>query len=133
MLAGLLGVCVGTLLSVGLQHFNIHTRPLLDVTLPLQNVSPIWVAAVRGRTSSFPSDTATLFFGLSMVVFLENRLIGVFCFLSTTAIIAIPRIIFGWHSPSDILGAAILGPGCVFFLRENFLLANFNRTHAQLI
>ena len=66
------------------------------------------------HTGSFPSDTAMLFFALSAVVFLENRLAGFFCFLLVTGIIGIPRIIFGWHYPSDIIGSFILGFGCVF-------------------
>ena len=80
------------------------------------------------RPGSFPSDTATLFFGLSTVIFLENRLIGLFCFVWTAAIVALPRIIFGWHYPSDIIGALILGSGSVFlFEKTPYLRMLFER------
>jgi membrane-associated phospholipid phosphatase len=112
MLAGLLAVCLATVLSVWLQfHVEVHTRPFLDPALHLKAIVPWgW-----DRMSSFPSDTATLFFGLAAVVFLENRLVGFFCFLWAALVVAIPRVIFGFHYPSDIIGSLILGPVCVFF------------------
>jgi len=118
MLAGLLVVCLTTVLSVWLQfHLTTHIRPLLDQTLPLKVVDPAW-RIIWDRTGSFPSDTATLFFGLVTVIFLENRLIGLFCFLWTIAIIALPRVIFGFHNPSDIFGAMILGSDCVLLFSK---------------
>jgi membrane-associated phospholipid phosphatase len=116
MMAGLLAVCVATVLSVWFQlHVAVHTRPFLDPALHLNtfNVPGGW-----DHPNSFPSDTATLFFGLSTVVLLENRLIGLFCFLWVAVIIGIPKVIFGWHYPSDILGSLILGPACVVFLNK---------------
>ena len=118
MLAGLLGVCLATLFSVWSQfHLNIHTRPFLDAALPLRVVKPEWLNT-WDRANSFPSDTATMFFGLAMVIFLDNRWVGLFCLVWAAAIIAIPRIAFGWHYPSDIAGSAILGPGFVFFFER---------------
>jgi membrane-associated phospholipid phosphatase len=140
MLAGLLAVCLATVLSFWCQlHLNINIRPLVDPTLPLKIVVPHW-ASNWDRAGSFPSDTATLFFGLSTVIFLENRLIGLFCFVWTVTIVALPRIIFGWHYPSDIVGAMILGSGSVFlfekipYLRMLFerLLFAF-RSHTYLV
>jgi membrane-associated phospholipid phosphatase len=129
MAAGLLAVCLTTVLSVWLQfHLTIHTRPLLDQTLPLKVVDPAW-RLLWDRTGSFPSDNATLFFGIATVIFLENRLIGSFCFLWTIGIIALPRVIFGWHYPSDIFGAMILGSGGVLlFSKIPFLRIQFERT-----
>jgi hypothetical protein len=70
MSAGLLAVCLATILSVWLQfHVAVHTRPILDPALHLQTVIPPWT---WDRASSFPSDTATLFFGLAAVVFEEE-------------------------------------------------------------
>jgi PAP2 superfamily protein len=37
-----------------------------------------------------------------------------FCFLWVAAIIAVPRVVFAWHYPSDIVGSLVLGPACVF-------------------
>jgi membrane-associated phospholipid phosphatase len=129
MLAGLLAVCLTTVLSLWLQfHLTAHVRPLLDQTLPLKVFDPAW-RNIWDRTGSFPSDTATLFFGLVTVIFLENRLIGLFCFLWTIGIIALPRVIFGWHYPSDIFGAVILGPGGVLlFSKIPFLRMQIEHT-----
>jgi undecaprenyl-diphosphatase len=124
MLTGLFAVCVATVLSVWLQfHLDIHTRPLLDQALHLKVANPFWTNPIwtRGwadRRASFPSDTATLFFGLATVILLENRLAGVLCFLWVIVIIAIPRVVFGWHYPSDIIGSAVLGPGCVLLFTQ---------------
>jgi membrane-associated phospholipid phosphatase len=128
MLAGLTAVCLATLLSVWCQyHLNVHLRPLVDPTLPLKNLEPQW-ATIWDRRSSFPSDTSTLVFGLSMVVFLENRLVGLLCLLWAAVIVALPRVMFGWHYPSDVVGAAILGLGSVFlFEKIQYLRMLFER------
>ena len=37
-------------------------------------------------------------------------------------VIAVPRVVFAWHYPSDIIGSLVLGPGCVYlFNRISFL------------
>jgi len=114
MLAGLLAVCLATVFSVWLQfHIDIHTRPILDAALHLETVIPPWT---WDRKSSFPSDTATLFFGLAAVVFAEKRWVGLFCLVWVAVIIAIPRVIFGFHYASDIVGSLLLGPAFVFVL-----------------
>jgi hypothetical protein len=96
MLAELLAVCLATIFSVWLQfHIAVHTRPILDPAFHLETVIPPWT---WDRTSSFPSDTATLFFGLAAVVFVEKRWLGLFSFVWVAAIIAIPRVIFGFQS-----------------------------------
>lgn len=111
MLAGLLAVCLATMLSVWSQfHAVVHIRPILDLAIPLDTVIP---RTPWDRTNSFPSDTATLFFGLATVVFVEKRSVGLFCFAWVAAIVAIPRIIMGLHYPSDIIGALVLGPATV--------------------
>jgi membrane-associated phospholipid phosphatase len=127
MLAGLLAVCLATILSVWLQfHVAIHTRPILDPALHLETVIPPWT---WDRMSSFPSDTATLFFGLAAVVFVEERLVGLFCFVWVAVIIAIPRIIFGFHYASDIIGSLVLGSACVFiFAKSPYPRSLFERT-----
>lgn len=115
MLAGLFATCLATVLSVWIQfHLAVHTRPLLDPTLHLKIIEDPQSSVVWDRLSSFPSDTATLFFGLAAVVFVEKRLVGFLCFLWVAAIVAVPRVIFAWHYPSDIVGSLILAPACVF-------------------
>jgi membrane-associated phospholipid phosphatase len=126
MLAGLLAVSLATILSFWLQfHIAIHTRPILDPALHLEGVNP---PSTWDHTSSFPSDTATLFFGLAAVVFAETRLVGLFCFVWVAAIIAIPRVIFGFHYASDIIGSLVLGPACVFiFVKSPYPRRLFER------
>ncbi|WP_412772945.1 phosphatase PAP2 family protein [Nitrobacter sp.] len=112
MLAGLLAVCLATMLSVWSQfHTAVHIRPIIDLAIPLDTVIP---RTPWDRTNSFPSDTATLFFALAAVVFVEKRSAGLFCFVWVAAIVAIPRIIVGLHYPSDVIGAFVLGLASVF-------------------
>ena len=63
-----------------------------------------------------------MYFALATVVLLETRLAGLFCFAWVTAVIAIPRVIFGLHYPSDIIGSVILGPGFVFICAKSLYL-----------
>ena len=86
---------------------------MLDPALHLNIADPQW-AEIFNRLGSFPSDTSTLFFSLAAIIFVENRLVGCFCFLWVLAIIGVPRVVFGWHYPSDIVGGLILGPACVY-------------------
>jgi membrane-associated phospholipid phosphatase len=117
MLAGLLAVCFATILSVWCQyHIAVHTRPVLDPALHLEIAIP---GAPWDRTGSFPSDTATLFFGLAAVIFVEERWVGLFSFVWVATIIAVPRVIFGFHYPSDIIGSLALGPVCVFIFTKS--------------
>ncbi len=114
MLAGLTGVCLATMLSIWSQfHAAVHMRPILDLAIPLDTVIP---RTPWDRTNSFPSDTATLFFSLAAVVFVEKRSAGLFCFVWVAVVVAIPRVIVGLHYPSDIIGASVLGPAIVFIL-----------------
>jgi len=123
MLAGLSATCLAVLLSVWLQHhITPHIRPLLDPALHLNIADPQW-ATVFKRQGSFPSDTATLFFSLAAIIFLENRLVGCLCFLWVLVIIGAIRVVFGWHYPSDIVGSLILGPACVYlFIKIPYLV-----------
>jgi undecaprenyl-diphosphatase len=113
MLVGLLSACLAVLLSVGIQHhINIHVRPFLDPTLHLQSTPPPWTLAFR-HLNSFPSDTATLFFALTAVAFLEQRMAGCIAFLWSLIAACAARVATGWHYPSDIVGGFVLGIGCV--------------------
>ena len=128
MLAGLSATCLAVLLSVWSQHhINLHIRPLLDPALHLNIADPQW-ATLFQRQGSFPSDTATLFFSLAAIIFLENRLVGCLCFLWVLVIIGAIRVVFGWHYPSDIVGSLILGPACVYlFIKTPYLVPLFER------
>lgn len=98
----------------------------MDATLHLHTVDIPGLK--RDRSSSFPSDTATLFFGLAAVIFLENRLAGIFCFLWVAVVVAMARVAFGFHYPSDVIGALLLGPAFVLlFTRFRYPQILFER------
>jgi membrane-associated phospholipid phosphatase len=123
MLAGFIAACVATLLSVQLQHHvHTHIRPFLDPAIHLQNVDSTrpWT---WDHQDSFPSDTASLFFSLAMVVFIENKLAGTVAFLWSLISVGVFRVALGWHYPSDIAGALILGPACVVLFERSHWLA----------
>jgi membrane-associated phospholipid phosphatase len=132
MLVGLLSTCVAVLLSVWIQHhINVHVRPFLDPTLHLQSTPPAWTVGLR-HLNSFPSDTATLFFALTAVVFLENRMAGCIALLWSLIAACVARVATGWHYPSDVVGGFVLGVGCVFLAtRIRPLLAFFERRLEQ--
>lgn len=116
MLAGLMATCLLTLFSVYLQsHLFWHLRPLLNPGLHLK-VDPEEALSWIGYhgNNSFPSDTATLYWGLAAVVFLERRGWGLLAFLWTIFIIGIPRVYTGIHYPSDIVAGAMLGSLTLF-------------------
>lgn len=59
--------------------------------------------------SSFPSDTATLFFALSFGILRLSRPLGAALMIFSAVWICLPRIYLGIHYPSDILAGASLG------------------------
>jgi undecaprenyl-diphosphatase len=98
-------------------HLNIHTRPFLDQTLPIKiydrTQTENW-----DRLGSFPSDTATLYFSLVTIIFLERPLLGTIALLWSLVTVGLVRVALGWHYPSDIVGALVLGPGCVYLISK---------------
>ena len=118
MLIGLLTTCLVLFLSRWMQyHVNIHTRPLLDETLSIYNRENISFDTF-GRLGSFPSDTATLYFSLVTIIFLERPLLGSMALLWSLVTVGLVRVAVGWHYPSDIVGAMVLGPGCVYLISK---------------
>ncbi|MFL1463045.1 phosphatase PAP2 family protein [Roseococcus sp. DSY-14] len=58
---------------------------------------------------SFPSDHAVLAFVLATSVFLVHRRAGLFALAWALVVVCLPRVYFGLHYPSDILGGAMIG------------------------
>jgi len=113
---GLAGVCLALAASVSTQMiFHWHLHPSIDPSIHLKGGEFGILASGYDRQYSFPSDTTNLFFALSTVVLLESRTLGcislVWCLLES-----ILRIALGCHYPSDILGGAVLGMGCVLLI-----------------
>ncbi|MGE5247796.1 MAG: phosphatase PAP2 family protein, partial [Verrucomicrobiota bacterium] len=63
--------------------------------------------------SAFPSDNATLFFGVALTIFLVSRRAGIVAFCHVLLVVAFARVYLGYHYPTDILGGAALGMGAV--------------------
>lgn len=113
---GLAAACVATMISVLLQkHLYVDVRPFFDARLHLYQ--PNYVGpSVWDRINSFPSDTATLYFALSTVIFLEWRFAGTMAYVWSFLATGICRAALGFHYPSDILGGIILGSTIVYLV-----------------
>jgi undecaprenyl-diphosphatase len=61
--------------------------------------------------SSFPSDHAVLFFGLSTGLFYLSWRLGVVGLSMALFVISLPRLYLGYHWPSDVVAGALLGAG----------------------
>jgi undecaprenyl-diphosphatase len=72
------------------------------------------------NTNSFPSDHASLFFGLVAGMFYVSKRMGLFSLVYVMLIIVLPRIYLGWHYPTDIIGGAVIGIFFVFVANMEF-------------
>jgi undecaprenyl-diphosphatase len=114
IMVGLLAASLATLISLGVQYYlPVHGRPYLDPAIHLYSY-PVPDPAWGGRFDSFPSDTATLFFAFSTIVFLEHRLAGCMAFIWSFLTIGVARVALAIHYPSDVVGALILGVASVY-------------------
>ncbi len=111
-------ICIPALLSARiLGHvLPFRPRPLNNPALHLQAAFGFDVHTLEAW-SSFPSDHAALFFGLSTGLFLVSRRIGWLMYGYSFFVICLPRIILGIHYPSDILAGALLGIAAVNTIR----------------
>lgn len=100
--SSLLAIFVGRLLALTLPF---RERPFLNPELNTNFSDPQML-----RTwSSFPSDHAVLSFALAASLFRISPTIGILAFLHASILICLPRVVLGWHYPSDIIGGAIVG------------------------
>ena len=110
---------------------------ILEFTLPfrlrpLQNgelkyLFPIDITTFHFENhSSFPSDTAALFFALSAGLFIVSRKVGIFAFVYATLFIAFPKIYLGLHYPTDIIAGAIIGMSIVWLGNLHIIRANIS-------
>jgi undecaprenyl-diphosphatase len=104
----ILGACASlgmTALSRSLELLvRIQPRPYLAMDL---NLAPGFQLDVS-RLSSFPSDHATLVFGLCAVIFLRHKGLGIASF-AWMMVICAAGVALGLHWPSDIVAGLVLG------------------------
>ncbi len=118
-----LAVAVARALSLVLPFRERPLRnPDLHFTLPFQTSAD----AILGW-SSFPSDNATLHFGLAAVLFTVSRPLGLLAFLQAFISVAFARVYEGWHYPSDILLGAMIGIFTVKMLQSPRLAFRVSR------
>jgi undecaprenyl-diphosphatase len=118
ILSGLLATCAAVGLSVAMQYLlQVHTRPVLDPTITLHMATQQW-----DHDSSFPSDTAMLYFALSMTIFLLNRRAGIAVFVWSLLSAGLCRVALGWHYPSDILGSLVIAPAVVVLFDKTAMI-----------
>jgi undecaprenyl-diphosphatase len=110
---GAIGTIVAVAVSRGLA-MGVPYRPRPIVNPELALIPPFGARDhVLDRLTAFPSDTATLFFAIAMVYMLISHRWGVAAFTYVTLVVAIPRIYLLVHSPTDIIGGAVIGITCV--------------------
>ena len=108
-LGGLVAVLVTRVLVVLLPF---RDRPIARPELHLH--IPAGFDASLRTWSAFPSDHAVLAFALATGFWMVSRPTGIFAYLHSALIICMPRMYYGLHHPSDLLGGALLG---ILFVR----------------
>lgn len=95
---------------------DIHFRVPGDLYLPVM------------KWSAFPSDHATLLFGLAAGIFLVSRKAGWVAFAWVAIVICIPLLYMGIHWPTDIIAGAALGMSFTQLARINAVRDVVRRT-----
>jgi len=113
-LTGTIASSVASLLSRITQlSFPNRARPFHDPGLHLKLPFTVKVDSLRHVASSYPSDHATLYFGLAATIFSINRKLGYYA-LGLAVLLDVIRLYLGFHYFSDIVGGAALGVLCVY-------------------
>jgi undecaprenyl-diphosphatase len=106
--AGIVAASGAAILSRLLQFLMPSlSRPTVDPALPFRRPyggSPDWWR----DWSSFPSDHATLLWGMTFAILMANRRIGALAVLVAT-LSSISRVYCGLHYATDLVGGALLG------------------------
>jgi len=118
ILLGLFGTTLALVVSVWCQtHLHLHLRPVFDDRLNIMDVEEWTISKNQWgkRLYSLPSDTATAYFSIGTIVFLQRKVLGLFCFSWIFLTVGIGRVALGIHYPSDILAGFFLGFSLPYF------------------
>jgi undecaprenyl-diphosphatase len=108
LLIGVATAVAAALLSRAIQFsLPFHARPLYNAALHLKSAYGV-LPGTLSRWSSFPSDHATICFGLATAILCHHRKLGSLM-LAWTTVLCASRVALGFHYTTDILAGAALG------------------------
>ncbi len=115
--SSVLATIVGCLAGIALARvfqltLPFRLRPIHDPTLAFRPPYGLDLTRLDGW-SSFPSDHAALFIGLSTGLFFISRRLGLLSLIYVVVLIMLPRAYNGLHYPTDLLAGGALGALCV--------------------
>lgn len=119
---GFVATFLALMISVWCQtHVHLHLRPDFDASLHIHDVLG-WSGIKQNwgaRLYSMPSDTATAYFAIAAIVYLQDWKLGLLCLVWDVFTVGVCRVALGSHYPSDIVGAFILSFGMVYLLTNS--------------
>jgi undecaprenyl-diphosphatase len=118
LLASVASLCISRLLQLSLPF---RSRPILDSTLNLRIPDMLDPEAIV-NISSFPSDHAAFFYALAMGFWLLSRRLGAVLLMIVTLLICLPRLMLGYHFPTDVIAGALIAFGTVIGLMRTRIL-----------
>lgn len=122
LLMGVVAASVASLTSRALQiMLPTHLRPLHDPALHLPLIPDIDPSGFN-HFNSFPSDHASLLFGIAAAIWIADRRIGIAAML-WAAIVVFSRVYEMLHFPSDVVAGAALGVFAVSVAQHRIVLA----------
>jgi len=101
LMAGLVGLVLGRALAFALPFRERPlSRPELHFVMPFEFDMRTW--------SAFPSDHAVMAFAMAFALFRVSPAIGALACLHAAVVVCFPRIYFGLHHPSDVIGGILI-------------------------
>jgi len=112
---GVLGLVLALLVDNAIQLVVHRMRPrfaMPDLPWPPYDID--WTDLIE---NAFPSDHAVLGFALVAIIWGASRRLGLVALAWAVLGVCVPRIVFGFHWPTDLIGGALIGVGGVLLAR----------------